>query len=144
MSKHGRPCGQRPEPLPLRLRNLLRDLSVFKASSRTPDDARATEVPLDPRLNIRQHTSQIHGCLGSGQAHSSPMTLFSTNDREHIETIGASSKTKGGPKIGRFGLGFNTVSFIPIIRASSAAKRSSASIRTAMPFRIRATAWLWR
>ena len=106
------------EPLTVRLRSLLRDisesedLSLFKSLLQNADDAKASEVHFvwDWRSFGRQ--SLMSPEMGRWQgpclwAHNN--ASFSPQDFENITQLGAVKSTSRKAQIGRFGLGFNSV-----------------------------------
>ena len=112
-----KPCGQ-TEPLTLRLNRLLdeyRDgLAIIKELIQNADDAGATTVKLlyDKRLN----NDKKELLVDPGMKHWQGPALwvyndqtFTENDFENITKLNAGTKEFDTNKIGKFGLGFNSV-----------------------------------
>uniref|UniRef100_A0A8C5PJB0 Sacsin n=1 Tax=Leptobrachium leishanense TaxID=445787 RepID=A0A8C5PJB0_9ANUR len=106
------------EPITLRIKNILREYSehvdLFKEILQNADDAESTvcEFLVDMRQNLNSQQSLIdpdmalcHGpalwCYNNSK--------FTENDFRNITHIGAATKETKIKKIGKFGLGFNTV-----------------------------------
>ncbi|KAM4652169.1 sacsin-like [Discoglossus pictus] len=106
------------EPVTLRIKNILREYSehveVFKELIQNADDADATECDflVDMRQNAESRQSLIDDDMASchGPAlWSYNNSKFTDNDFRNITRIGAATKETQVQKIGKFGLGFNTV-----------------------------------
>ncbi|XP_041425462.1 sacsin-like isoform X2 [Xenopus laevis] len=119
------------EPITVRIKNILREYSesvdIFKELIQNADDAEATvcEFLVDMRQNATSQQSLIdpdmakcHGpALWSYNNRS-----FTDNDFHNITRVGAATKETEIKKIGKFGLGFNTVYLItdiPLIMSGS-------------------------
>ncbi|XP_041369841.1 sacsin-like [Gigantopelta aegis] len=106
------------EPLTRRLRNLLWEytdgFSVPKEIIQNADDAGASEVNFlyDERENINARTNLINPGMSSlqGQAlWAQNDAQFSKSDFDNITKLSGETKMDDATKIGRFGLGFNSV-----------------------------------
>ncbi|XP_074662511.1 sacsin-like [Tubulanus polymorphus] len=106
------------ESLVRRLKNILRDytdgFALPKELIQNADDAGATEVKLlwDERQNIHYNTKLLHEemkhCQGPALwAYNN--SVFTKNDLLNIKKLGGATKESDTVKIGRFGLGFNSV-----------------------------------
>ncbi|XP_053546606.1 sacsin [Bombina bombina] len=106
------------EPVTLRIKNILRDYSehveVFKELIQNAVDAGATkcEFLVDMRQNSESRQSLIDA--GMTSCHGPALwsynnSKFSDEDFKNIIRIGAATKETQVQKIGKFGLGFNTV-----------------------------------
>ncbi|XP_030053603.1 sacsin-like [Microcaecilia unicolor] len=106
------------EPITLRIKNILREYSeqvdLFKEMIQNADDAGATicRFLVDWRQNLEFRTSLIDSGMTSCQG----AALWSYNNRpfteedfHNITRVGAATKESQVEKIGKFGLGFNTV-----------------------------------
>ncbi len=104
------------EPLTQRIKNILEeypdDTGIFKEQLQNADDAGATEVGfvIDFRKN------QTNGLLDPGMAECQGSALwsynnatFSESDFENLQKLGGQTKKDQVEKIGRFGIGFNSV-----------------------------------
>ncbi|XP_041427476.1 sacsin isoform X1 [Xenopus laevis] len=106
------------EPITLRIKNILREYSeqaeLFKELIQNAEDAEATvcQFLVDRRQNSGSHQSLIDpdmaNCHGPA-LWSYNDRKFTDNDFRNITRIGASTKETEMKKIGKFGLGFNTV-----------------------------------
>ncbi|XP_018425945.1 PREDICTED: sacsin-like [Nanorana parkeri] len=114
------------EPVTLRIKNILREYSehseVFKEFLQNADDADATvcKFLVDRRENLDSRQTLID----PGMASSHGPALWSYNNRKftdkdfvNITRIGAATKETQAQKIGKFGLGFNTVYHITDVPA---------------------------
>ena len=110
-------CGQ-GEPLTRRLNRLLQDyrdgFSIPKELIQNADDARATEVHFlyDERANTDLMTSLLDPGMQSCQGPALwafNNAVFSDEDFENITKLSGATKEQQSDKIGRFGLGFNSV-----------------------------------
>ncbi|PVD20278.1 hypothetical protein C0Q70_20775 [Pomacea canaliculata] len=107
------------EELTDRLHSLLKDsytdgFSVPKELIQNADDAGATEVKflLDERENMDARTNLINEQMASLQGPALwafNNAMFSDEDFQNIVRLGAGTKTDDGTKVGKFGLGFNSV-----------------------------------
>ena len=104
------------EPLTTRLRNILQQykegVAIFKEIIQNADDARASKVcfVVDWRENPRERllTEELAECQGPALwAYNDAM--FSDNDFENINKLAGETKKEDLDKVGRFGLGFNSV-----------------------------------
>ncbi len=104
------------EPLTTRLRNILQDykegVAIFKELIQNADDARASKVcfVVDWRENPREKllTEELAKCQGPALwAYNDAM--FSEEDFENINKLAGETKKEDLDKVGRFGLGFNSV-----------------------------------
>ena len=104
------------EPLTTRLRNILQDykegVAIFKELIQNADDARASKVcfVVDWRENPREKllTEELAKCQGPALwAYNDAM--FSEDDFENINKLAGETKKEDLEKVGRFGLGFNSV-----------------------------------
>ena len=104
------------EPLTTRLRNILQQykegVAIFKEIIQNADDARASKVcfVVDWRENPceRLLTEKLAKCQGPALwAYNDAM--FSDNDFENINKLAGETKKDDLDKVGRFGLGFNSV-----------------------------------
>ena len=104
------------EPLTTRLRNILHDykegVAIFKELIQNADDARASKVcfVVDWRENPREKllTEELAKCQGPALwAYNDAM--FSEKDFENINKLAGETKKEDLDKVGRFGLGFNSV-----------------------------------
>ena len=109
---------EQTEPLTLRLKRLLKDyedgLPIFKELIQNADDANATEISFlyDERSNDDLTSSLIDQSMKSwhGPAlwvHND--SVFTKEDFENIKKLNAATKASDTTKIGKFGLGFNSV-----------------------------------
>lgn len=97
------------------LRSLIKDykrgLGILKEFIQNADDAGATQVTIT--ADWRQHRAstlpdpRMSALMGPALLIANDR-VFSPTDLQHIRTIGESSKATGAPRIGRYGLGFNT------------------------------------
>ena len=111
----GTDYGQR-EPLTRRIRNLLKDypdgLPVPKELIQNADDAQASECCL--LLDLRQHSTdnlinaKIKGFQGPAMVFWNNQT-FSPADFQNLCEFGGETKLEDRKKVGKFGLGFNSV-----------------------------------
>ena len=106
------------EPLTLRLNRLLKDyedgLPIFKELIQNADDAKATEVSFlyDERTNDHLKSSLIDQSMKPWQGPALWVynnAEFTEEDFENIRRINAGTKESDTTKIGKFGLGFNSV-----------------------------------
>ena len=106
------------ESLPQRLRNLLQDysdgLALFKEMIQNADDAGATEVRFmyDERTNDDYCTTLLDDGMRDCQGPALWIynnQVFSDEDFQNVTKLGGRTKEKDNIKIGRFGLGFNSV-----------------------------------
>ena len=104
------------EPLTTRLRNILQQykegVAIFKELIQNADDARASKVcfVVDWRENPRERllTEELAKCQGPALwAYNDAM--FSKDDFENINKLAGETKKEDLDKVGRFGLGFNSV-----------------------------------
>ena len=104
------------EPLTTRLRNILQQykegVTIFKEIIQNADDARASKVHfvIDWRENPRKRllTEELSKCQGPALwAYNDAM--FSEDDFENINKLAGETKKEDLDKVGRFGLGFNSV-----------------------------------
>ncbi|XP_028392515.1 sacsin-like [Dendronephthya gigantea] len=104
------------EPLTTRLRNILQQykegVAIFKEIIQNADDARASKVcfVIDWRENPRERllTEELAKCQGPALwAYNDAM--FSEADFENINKLAGETKKEDLEKVGRFGLGFNSV-----------------------------------
>ncbi|XP_028392629.1 sacsin-like [Dendronephthya gigantea] len=104
------------EPLTTRLRNILQQykegVAIFKEIIQNADDARASKVffVVDWRENPREQllTEELAKCQGPALwAYNDAM--FSEADFENINRLAGETKKEDLEKVGRFGLGFNSV-----------------------------------
>ncbi len=104
------------EPLTTRLRNILQDykegVAIFKELIQNADDARASKVcfVVDWRENSREKllTEELAKCQGPALwAYNDAM--FSEDDFQNINKLAGETKKEDLDKVGRFGLGFNSV-----------------------------------
>ena len=104
------------EPLTTRLRNILQQykegVAIFKEIIQNADDARASKVcfVVDWRENPRERllTEELAKCQGPALwAYNDAM--FSDDDFENINKLAGETKKEDLDKVGRFGLGFNSV-----------------------------------
>ena len=104
------------EPLTTRLRNILREykegVAIFKEIIQNADDARASKVcfVVDWRENprVRLLADDLAKCQGPALwAYNDAM--FSDDDFENINKLAGETKKEDLDKVGRFGLGFNSV-----------------------------------
>ena len=104
------------EPLTTRLRSILQEykegVAIFKEIIQNADDARATKVHfvIDWRENPRERllTDELAKCQGPALwAYND--ALFSDDDFENINKLAGETKKEDLGKVGRFGLGFNSV-----------------------------------
>ncbi|XP_028392630.1 sacsin-like [Dendronephthya gigantea] len=104
------------EPLTMRLRNILQQykegVAIFKEIIQNADDARASKVffVVDWRENPRERllTEELAKCQGPALwAYNDAM--FSEADFENINKLAGETKKEDLHKVGRFGLGFNSV-----------------------------------
>ena len=104
------------EPLTTRLRNILQQykegVAIFKELIQNADDARASKVcfVVDWRENPRERllTEELAKCQGPALwAYNDAM--FSDDDFENINKLAGETKKEDLDKVGRFGLGFNSV-----------------------------------
>ncbi|XP_040182902.1 sacsin-like [Rana temporaria] len=119
------------EPVTLRIKNILREYSehseVFKELLQNADDADATvcKFLVDRRENLDSRQTLIDP--GMASCHGPALwsynnSIFTDKDFINITRIGAATKETQMQKIGKFGLGFNTVYHItdvPAIMSSS-------------------------
>ena len=106
------------EPLTTRIKNLIKDysdgLSVLKEFVQNADDAGATEICflIDERENLDARTllldNKFSPCQGPAIVVYNNAT-FSDDDFRNIVKIGEATKENNAQKIGKFGLGFNSV-----------------------------------
>ncbi|KAL5499504.1 hypothetical protein EMCRGX_G010938 [Ephydatia muelleri] len=107
--------GQKRPPLSVLIRNILErypDGQIFKEIIQNADDARARTVRF--YLDHRQHGTQslVHRHLAG---HQGPALLafndaqFEDNDWEGIQNLQMSNKAEDPFKVGKFGIGFNSV-----------------------------------
>uniref|UniRef100_A0A1I8J6Z7 HEPN domain-containing protein n=1 Tax=Macrostomum lignano TaxID=282301 RepID=A0A1I8J6Z7_9PLAT len=110
-------CGQ-SESLTQRLRNILKDysdgLAIPKEIIQNADDAGATKVTLiyDSRSNRQWQKSVLSGRMADCQgpslwAHNN--SEFTPEDFTNLLNLGGATKRSQSTKVGRFGLGFNSV-----------------------------------
>ena len=106
------------EPLTLRLNRLLKDyedgLPIFKELIQNADDAKATKVSFlyDERTNDHLKSSLIDQSMKPWQGPALWVynnAVFTEEDFENIRQINAGTKESDTTKIGKFGLGFNSV-----------------------------------
>nr|XP_033818277.1 sacsin-like [Geotrypetes seraphini] len=106
------------EPITLRIKNILREYSehvdLFKEMIQNADDAGATvcKFLVDWRKNLESRTSLIDPGMTSCQGAalwSFNNRVFTEEDFRNITRVGAATKESKVEKIGKFGLGFNTV-----------------------------------
>ncbi|XP_069056702.1 sacsin-like [Pleurodeles waltl] len=106
------------EPITLRIKNILREYSeevdLFKELIQNADDAGATICNF--LVDLRQNLSFQNSLIDPGMASCHGPALWSYNnsnftdeDFHNITRIGAATKELQIEKIGKFGLGFNTV-----------------------------------
>ncbi len=104
------------EPLTTRLRNILQDykegVAIFKELIQNADDARASKVcfVVDWRENPQEKllTEELAKCQGPALwAYNDAM--FSEKDFENINKLAGETQKEDLGKVGRFGLGFNSV-----------------------------------
>ena len=104
------------EPLTTRLRNILQQykegVAIFKEIIQNADDARASKVcfVVDWRENPRKKlfTEELAKCQGPALwAYNDAM--FSEDDFKNINKLAGETKKNDLDKVGRFGLGFNSV-----------------------------------
>ena len=104
------------EPLTTRIRNILQQykegVAIFKELIQNADDARATKVHfvIDWRENPRERlfTDELAKCQGPALwAYNDAM--FSDDDFKNINKLAGETKKEDLDKVGRFGLGFNSV-----------------------------------
>ena len=104
------------EPLTTRLRNILQQykegVTIFKELIQNADDAGASKVHfvIDWRENPQERlfTEELAKCQGPALwAYNDAM--FSDNDFENISKLAGETKKENLDKVGRFGLGFNSV-----------------------------------
>ena len=106
------------EPLTIRIKNLIKDysdgLSILKEFVQNADDAGATEVHflIDERENLDARAllldKKFSPCQGPAiVVHNN--TTFSDDDFRNIVKIGEATKGNNAQKIGKCGLGFNSV-----------------------------------
>ena len=106
------------EPLTVRLNRLLKDyqdgLPIFKELIQNADDAKATEISFlyDGRSNDHLMSSLIDKSMKHWQGpalwvHNN--AIFTKEDFENIRRLNAGTKESDTTKIGKFGLGFNSV-----------------------------------
>jgi sacsin len=104
------------EPLTTRLRNILQQykegVAIFKEIIQNADDARASKVcfVVDWRETSREQllTEELAKCQGPALwAYNDAM--FSEEDFENINKLAGETKKEDLDKVGRFGLGFNSV-----------------------------------
>ncbi|XP_014793080.1 PREDICTED: sacsin-like isoform X1 [Calidris pugnax] len=110
-------CGP-SEPITLRLRNILREYGeegdIFTEMVQNAEDAGATVCRF--LLDLRCHRKATSGLLDPGMAacHGPALwaynnALFTEDDFRNITRVGAATKEGQAGRIGRFGLGFNSV-----------------------------------
>ncbi|XP_010131961.1 PREDICTED: sacsin-like [Buceros rhinoceros silvestris] len=110
-------CGP-SEPITLRLRNILREYGeegdLFKEMIQNAEDARATVCRF--LLDLRRCRKATSGLLDPGMVacHGPALwafnnALFTEDDFCNITRVGAATKEGQASRIGRFGLGFNSV-----------------------------------
>ncbi|KAM5132594.1 sacsin-like [Mantella aurantiaca] len=106
------------EPVTLRIKNILREYSehseVFKELLQNADDADATVCKF--LVDMRQNLDSRQTLIDPGMASCHGPALWSFNNSKFTDTdfinitrIGAATKETQVQKIGKFGLGFNTV-----------------------------------
>ncbi|KAE8593456.1 hypothetical protein XENTR_v10019144 [Xenopus tropicalis] len=106
------------EPVTLRIKNILREYSeqveLFKELIQNADDAEATICQF--LVDMRQNSESRQSLIDPDMANCHGAALWSYNDRKftdndfrNITRIGAATKETEVKKIGKFGLGFNTV-----------------------------------
>ena len=104
------------EPLTTRLRNIIQQykegVAIFKELIQNADDARATKVHfvIDWRENPRERllTEELAKCQGPALwAYND--AVFSDDDFKNINKLAGETKKEDLDKVGRFGLGFNSV-----------------------------------
>ncbi|XP_063798761.1 sacsin-like [Pseudophryne corroboree] len=106
------------EPVTLRIKNILREYSehveLFKEIIQNADDAEATVCYF--LVDMRQNSESRHSLIDPGMARCHGPALWSYNNSKftdldfiNITRIGAATKETQKHKIGKFGLGFNTV-----------------------------------
>ena len=104
------------EPLTTRLRNILQDykegVAIFKELIQNADDARASKVcfVVDWRESPQEKllTEELAKCQGPALwAYNDAM--FSEDDFQNINKLAGETKKEDLDKVGRFGLGFNSV-----------------------------------
>ena len=106
------------EPLTVRLNRLLKDyqdgLPIFKELIQNADDAKATEISFlyDERSNDHLKSSLIDQSMKHWQGpalwvHNN--ATFTKEDFENIRRLNAATEKSDTTKIGKFGLGFNSV-----------------------------------
>ncbi|XP_075046061.1 sacsin-like [Mixophyes fleayi] len=111
------PCGP-SEPVTLRIKNILREYSehveLYKEIIQNADDADATVCKF--LVDMRQNSEIRHSLIDPGMANCHGPALWSYNNSKftdldfiNITRIGAATKETQVQKIGKFGLGFNTV-----------------------------------
>ncbi|XP_077312337.1 sacsin-like, partial [Lithobates pipiens] len=114
------------EPVTLRIKNILREYSehseVFKELLQNADDAEATVCKF--LVDRRQNLDSRKTLIDPGMASCHGPALWSYNDSRftdkdfvNITRIGAATKETRMQKIGKFGLGFNTVYHITDVPA---------------------------
>ncbi|XP_073457675.1 sacsin-like [Aquarana catesbeiana] len=114
------------EPVTLRIKNILREYSehseVFKELLQNADDADATVCKF--LVDRRQNLDSRKTLIDPGMASCHGPALWSYNDSKfadkdfiNITCIGAATKETQTQKIGKFGLGFNTVYHITDVPA---------------------------
>ncbi|XP_029441147.1 sacsin-like [Rhinatrema bivittatum] len=106
------------EPITLRIKNILREYSeqvdLFKEMIQNADDAGATMCSflVDWRQNLESRVSLIDPGMATCQGAalwSYNNRVFTEEDFRNITRVGAATKENQVEKIGKFGLGFNTV-----------------------------------
>ncbi|XP_068097871.1 sacsin-like [Hyperolius riggenbachi] len=114
------------EPVTLRIKNILREYSelaeIFKELIQNSEDADATECKF--LVDMRQNLNNRQTLIDPGMASCHGPALWSYNnstftqkDFINITQIGAATKETQAHKIGKFGLGFNTVYHITDVPA---------------------------
>ncbi|CAG5865500.1 unnamed protein product [Menidia menidia] len=110
-------CGQF-EPITTRIKNILKEYDeesdIFKELIQNADDAGAEECKF--LLDYRVHNNPPESLIDPGMALCQGPCLwafnneqFSAEDWENVVRVGSASKENKVEKIGKFGLGFNTV-----------------------------------
>uniref|UniRef100_A0A667X6W3 HEPN domain-containing protein n=1 Tax=Myripristis murdjan TaxID=586833 RepID=A0A667X6W3_9TELE len=110
-------CGQ-SEPITMRIKNILKEYDeendIFKEIIQNAEDARAEACRF--LVDFRVHNYQPESLIDPGMAVCQGPCLwafnneqFSENDWKNIVRVGSASKENKVEKIGKFGLGFNTV-----------------------------------